>query len=209
MFGITGIHLTVYLYKLTMDFFSMKDISSMVNYLFEAGELKRIKRSGWWTAKIKDPESVAEHSFRCAIVAFFLAKMEGADPQELCSAAVFHDMHETRILDLHKVAARYLDQEKAALQTERDQLAALPKDMADEIRPLLELSEKKKTILKDADLLECALQAKEYMEIGYADAEDWLINIEKRLKTPSARQLLTQAKSMRSRDWWRGLKKTD
>ena len=192
-----------------MDFLSMKDFSSMINYLFEAGELKRIKRSGWWTAKIKDPESVAEHSFRCAIVAFFLAKMEGADPHKLCSAAVFHDMHETRILDLHKVAARYLDQEKAALQAEKDQLAALPQDIAAEIHSFYALSEKEKTILKDADLLECALQAREYMEIGYADAEDWLINIEKRLKTSSARQLLAQAKSMHSRDWWRGLKKTD
>ncbi|MBF0384955.1 MAG: HD domain-containing protein, partial [Candidatus Omnitrophica bacterium] len=44
-------------------------ILSAVNLFAEAGLLKRVKRSGWWVAGIKDPESVAEHSFRCAVIA--------------------------------------------------------------------------------------------------------------------------------------------
>jgi hypothetical protein len=40
--------------------------NDMAKYLYEAGQLKRVKRSGWWIAGVKDPESVAEHSFRTA-----------------------------------------------------------------------------------------------------------------------------------------------
>jgi putative hydrolases of HD superfamily len=38
------------------------DMSNIAKYLYEIGQLKRVKRSGWWMAEIVDPESVAEHS---------------------------------------------------------------------------------------------------------------------------------------------------
>ncbi|CAM5298637.1 HD domain-containing protein [Streptomyces californicus] len=31
-------------------------------FLLEMGMLKRAKRSGWWIAGVKDPETIAEHS---------------------------------------------------------------------------------------------------------------------------------------------------
>ena len=44
----------------------------IVRYVFEAGMLKRVARSGWWAENVKHPESVADHSFRTALVAFIL-----------------------------------------------------------------------------------------------------------------------------------------
>lgn len=183
----------------------------ILNYLFEAGQLKQVKRSGWWLAKVKDPESVAEHSFRTGIVAFVLAQMEGADPHKLCSAGVFHDMCETRTLDLHKVANRYIEgidagEQKAYL----DQIAGLPSNLKSSIASItIELSKKEKIILKDADLLECALQAKEYVELGHSGAQDWIDGIGPRLKTESARGLFALLPSSRSSQWWANLKKLD
>ena len=58
---------------------SKPDLSA-VNFFAEIGLLKKIKRSGWWVAGIKDPESVAEHSFRCAILGYYMAHLEKADP---------------------------------------------------------------------------------------------------------------------------------
>ncbi|MQA24845.1 MAG: HD domain-containing protein [Micromonosporaceae bacterium] len=51
-----------------------------IGFVFETGLLKRAKRTGWWMAGIKDPESIAEHSFRAAVIGAVLAAMEGADP---------------------------------------------------------------------------------------------------------------------------------
>ncbi|MBI2079413.1 HD domain-containing protein [Candidatus Micrarchaeota archaeon] len=185
-------------------------MDNVISYLFESGQLKRQKRSGWQVIGIKDPESVAEHSFRTAIVAFFLAKMENLNSHKLASAAVFHDMLETRITDLHKVAARYIEVDE---QTERkvidEQTAKLPIELRKEILSFQDLNQKEKIVLKDADQLECAIQAKEYLEIGYKEAQDWLNNIEKRLKSNSARLLMEKLKASNSNDWWRGLKKLD
>lgn len=198
----------------------MADLDDIVNYLFEAGMLKRVKRSGWWTCKIKDPETVAEHSFRAAVVALVLARLEGKGDEcahRICSAAVFHDMHETRILDLHTLAVKYLAARQGAdgnghgavgKKVEEDQISALPEEVQQSLRAvMLGLREDERMILKDADLLEMALQAKEYFEIGYTDCLEWLANIEKRLKTKSAKQLMQHILATKSSEWYRGLKR--
>ncbi len=76
---------------------------SALNFFAEAGLLKHIKRSGWWVAGIKDPETVAEHCFRCAVIGFYLAQMEKVDPYKVVTMTLFNDIHEARINDLHKM----------------------------------------------------------------------------------------------------------
>ncbi len=182
-------------------------------YVFEAGMLKRVKRSGWWAEKVECPESVADHSFRTAIVAFLLARMEGLDDdgaRRVCAAAVFHDMHEARIGDMHKIAARYVAITKdLERRVEGEQLAGMAPALAGSVRAAMDLPEKERDILKDADYLECAFQAKEYLDIGYRGAQDWIDNIGRRLRTRSAKALHARMRRMDSNSWWKGLKKLD
>lgn len=189
----------------------MQETGEIANFLFEIGNLKRIKRSGWWLAQIKDPESVAEHSHRCSVVALIIAKMENLSDEEcyrVSSAASVHDLHETRILDLNKVAAKYVEVTKEKTQEiEREQREKLPQEIKEILEKLLDLSEKEKTILKDADYLECAIQAKEYLDIGYSDSQEWIDSVEKRLKTKSAKKILEEVKKGRSNKWFKDLKK--
>jgi putative hydrolase of HD superfamily len=185
-------------------------MDSILNYLFEAGMLKRVKRSGWWSEKVECPESVAEHSFRTAVLAFMLAKMEGLADEEanrVCTAAVFHDMHETRLLDLNKITHRYINVERALeRKVEADQIREMPKGLKASMLAALRLSDREETILKDADYLECAIQAKEYADIGYK-TEKWVENIAKRLQTASAKALAEKLKKADSGAWKDGLKK--
>jgi len=188
-------------------------MDSISKYIFEAGMLKRVKRSGWWAEKVEAPESVAEHSFRTAIVAFILSRMEGlgeAEANRLCTAAVFHDMHEARIGDMHKITARYIHVTKELERAvESEQAAGMPPGIRDSVLGALGLSEKERVILKDADYLECAFQAKEYLDIGYRGAQSWIDNIGERLKTKSAKRLHAKMRGMDSNCWWKGLKKLD
>ena len=46
-----------------------EDLSAVARFLYEAGTLKQTKRTGWWMAGVRDPESVAEHSWRTALLA--------------------------------------------------------------------------------------------------------------------------------------------
>ena len=52
------------------------ELEGLTNFLYEMGLLKRYKRTGWMIAGIDNPESIAEHSFRTAIIGYLLAVME-------------------------------------------------------------------------------------------------------------------------------------
>lgn len=58
-------------------------------------------------AGVKDPESVAEHSWRTSLIASLIAKPEGADPAQAAYLAVWHDTQETRTGDVNYVGKKY------------------------------------------------------------------------------------------------------
>src|SRR3990167_4581102 len=100
------------------------DVAAL-NFFAEAWLLKDVKRSGWWVAGIKDPESVAEHSFRTAVIGYYLAHAEGVDPLKVVSMALFNDIHEARINDLHKMGHYYIDFKAAEKKVFHDQVKDL------------------------------------------------------------------------------------
>ena len=185
-------------------------MEGIVKYLFEAGMLKRVARSGWWTEGIKNPETVAEHSFRAAIISFVIAKMEGESDesaQKIATAAIFHDLHETRLLDLNKISARYLDVSKSKQkEVEKEQMIDLPKEISASISKILNLTDNQLLILKDSDYLECAITAKEYSDLGVSGTKKWVISISQRLKTKSAKSLIKLVSKLDSNSWTLGLK---
>jgi len=181
----------------------------LLNFFFELGQLRRIKHEGWRTIGVDNPESVADHSLRAAQIGYFLAKLEKyKKPEEIVTILVFHDMGECRIGDIHKIAARYI--KAAEKQAVKDQLKKLEKFRA-EIYKFWESVETHKNIpgriAKDADLLEQAVTAKEYIEKGYNYAQDWINNISKKLETGSAKKLIKDIRKSNSNDWWQGIKK--
>ncbi len=185
-----------------------KDI---IDFLFEAGQLKKVQRTGEYLLNLKEGDTVAHHSFRAAIIGYFLSKMEGADTEQVVLTCLFHDFTEARITDVHKVAQRYIDIEKAEMVSFKEQLSKLPKQLSEELYYLFDNYRTDRSIegvvAKDAELLETAMQAKEYLEEGRKDAYDWIKNVKSILKTASAKKLLAQIEKTKSTDWWKGLKK--
>jgi len=104
--------------------------NSAVDLFAEAGLLKRVKRSGWWVVGIKDPESVADHSFRCAVIAYYIAHKEGSDPYRTMTMALFNDIHEEINTDnlrfpLHDGVKMYLDRAKPSFLQKYAEVMAL------------------------------------------------------------------------------------
>ena len=182
-----------------------------LNFFAEAGLLKHVKRSGWWVAGIKDPESVAEHSFRCAVIGFYLAHQENADVYKVLTMALFNDIHEARINDLHKMGHYYIDFKQAEKEVFEHQMETLDARVSAALRAARRELENQKTkegiIARDADILECLLQAKEYLDAGYAGARKFFRKAPQYLKTKSARQLWTRMKTWHSADWWENIVK--
>ncbi|WP_194921593.1 HD domain-containing protein [Catenulispora rubra] len=180
------------------------EINAAARLIFETGLLKLSKRTGWWLCGIKDPESIAEHSFRTAIIAGLLASMEEADPARATLMAVWHDSQETRVGDIPHMGRRYLDAATNEKVTE-DQTAGLPAAAADHIRSLIADYENGDSIevdcAHDADKLECLFQAIEYRDAGYQNVDGWIESSRKKLRTKSAKLLADAAVAMSSQEW--------
>jgi 5'-deoxynucleotidase YfbR-like HD superfamily hydrolase len=177
-----------------------------VGYLMEMGALKRGKRTGWWIAGVKDPETIAEHSFRTAVVGSVLAMMEGADPARVALLCTFHDTQETRVGDIPWVGRRYITASKNEDVT-ADQVADAHPAVASGIRAVVEEYENGDSVevlvAHDADKLECMIQGLEYLEQGYRNAREWVDSTRAKLKTASAIELADAAQNMSSAEWQR------
>lgn len=179
--------------------------AAVVRYLHEAGHLKNTPRAGWLLTGVKSPESVAEHSYRVAVIAYVLATMEGADADRAAALAVFHDVPEARTTDLHSVAKRHVggpaDVEVAAVQ-----LAGVPEQVAAPVCALIAEFAARETAeawcAKDADKIECLLQAREYVAQGNLLAQPWVDSMLGAVKTESGRRLAHVAVKVSPDEWW-------
>ncbi len=61
---------------------------------------------------------------------------------------------------------------------------------------------KESIIARDADILECLIQAKEYQEHGFREAAKFMQKAPRHLKTKSARNLWQLAQKSNLNDWW-------
>ncbi|MBF0121910.1 MAG: HD domain-containing protein [Candidatus Omnitrophica bacterium] len=184
---------------------------SALDFFAEAGLLKRVKRSGWWVAGIPDPESVADHCFRCAVIGFYMAHEEGADPYRVLAMTLFNDIHEARINDLHKMGHYYIDFKAAEKRVFKDQVAPLTSKVRLALEDIRGDYDTQKTheaiIARDADILECLVQAKEYMDHGDKVAVKFLRRAPGFLKTRTAQKLWKALQTWDSTVWWENVVK--
>jgi putative hydrolase of HD superfamily len=182
------------------------DLAAVAHFLYEAGTLKAARRTGWWMAGVRDPESVAEHSWRTSLLASVIARLEAADPARAALLAVWHDSQETRTGDVNHLGRKYApagDPEAVTV----DQTEGMPEVLASTIRDVVAEYEAKKSpeaiCARDADKLECLLQGIEYKAQGYEGAQRWIDNSRARLVTESAQRLADELLAQAPLDWLR------
>lgn len=186
----------------------MAELDQVARFLYEAGTLKQSRRTGWWMAGVRDPESVAEHAWRTSLIASIIAKLEGADPARAAFLAVWHDSQETRTGDVNHLGKKYSSEADPQAVT-ADQTAGMPEVLASTIRELVGEYEGRESAeaicARDADKLECMLQGIEYRAQGYELAQRWIDNSRGRLVTATANDLAEQLLSMDPLDWLRAV----
>ncbi len=167
-------------------------MEELVKFIHEVGTLKLVPRSGWFKLGIKLPESVAEHCFRTAVIAFVLAIRSGESVATACraaTAALFHDLHEARTMDLHKIAKDYVsvDEEKAL------------KDQFERLGVSIDFEDVEKYV-RDADKLELAFQAVEYAGM-VENALSFAENV--KFETKIAEKVYKELMRRKDPRWWR------
>lgn len=185
------------------------EIYSVTKFINELGHMRRVTHEGYKLAGVQNPLSIADHSLRAAQIGFILAVMEKyPNPAEICTMLVFHDMEECRIGDIHKVARKYLQINKeAVIQDQTSNLGVLGEQLKTLVSAVTYKSGTVQgTLAKDADYLEMAFTAKEYYDLGFTAAYDWIENVGTALRTESAKAILEEVKNLTFTEWWNGLK---
>lgn len=180
------------------------DAEALAGFGYELGLLKRIRRSGWWHAGVRDPESVAEHTMRTAQLAALIAAEEGGDPARAAFLALWHDSQETRTGDLPHTATVYLGKPEPRRIT-ADQTEHLPERSRTTIRDAVDEYETRQSLeavcAKDADKLEMLLQAVEYRDTGIRRVDGWIDSARAGLKTDTARRVADAALTLSPLSW--------
>jgi putative hydrolases of HD superfamily len=180
-------------------------------FLYEIGLLKRYPRTGWALAGVPAAESVAEHSFRASVMAVVIAATEDADPQRAAFLALWHDTQETRTTDLPHLTRRYVTSASSETVT-GDQVRSLPAAAAAVITAAISEYEAGETpeaiCARDADKLECLLQAREYQDQGHQNLQPWIDSSLASLRTATAKQLASEALTQNSLEWLRHAQRT-
>lgn len=173
------------------------DVDSLLRFLHLAGRLKATPRAGWRLRGIAAPESVADHSFRLALLAFVLAPQsaERLDREKCVAMALAHDLAESVVGDITPYDGVSADEKRRREEATMREMAEMAGDpsLFDLWREYDAAETPEARFVKELDKLETALQAAEYVRAGLASSEEmreFRDNADRRLATPALRALL-------------------
>ncbi|WP_231974540.1 HD domain-containing protein [Pseudonocardia sp. HH130630-07] len=181
----------------------------IAQFAYEVGQLKQLRRAGWLLAGVHNPETVAEHSFRVGVLAYVIAVLEGANADRAATLGLFHDLPETRIGDVPNVGRPYITT-AAPHDVAADQVAELPEILGRHIVELIDEHEAAKTpaatpeakCSRDADKLDCLLQAREYQAQGNQQVQRFVDSMVTAVHTETGKRLAAAALETEPSAWW-------
>lgn len=170
----------------------------IADFLHELGMLKKIERTGYPFLG-SGGESVADHSFRVAVIGHILSCLCGyEDPLRVVLMCLLHDVAEARTGDQNYVHKQYVsvDSDKAF----RDATEGLPcSKLYREIwQEYCEGETLAAQIVSDADQLDLLVELKKEKDLRNPYADRWIEHLLKRLYTDEAKRL---AKAILETDW--------
>ena len=178
-----------------MEKITDSSLQNIIKFLEITGMLKRTPRAGWVDVGIYQPESVADHTFRTAVLCMLYADMETLDPLKLLRMALIHDLPEALIGDLmpSQKSAETKEQEETAIN---QILNLIPKRQKEIYLTVWNEYQEGKTreaqAVRQLEKIEMALQAKEYEKAGSASKslERFIKSAEEATVWPELKRLL-------------------
>ncbi len=174
-------------------------LAKLIEFSEVTGKLKVVDRSGWISqVGIAKPESVADHSYRCAILAMCIGDFLGADTEKLISMLLLHDLQESVMGDYDYQAKKEIGTTTVKLKERnaiKSILSKLPTKMKRKYDAIWREYESKTTreakLANDIDKIEMLMQALDYEKEGYDSAklDAFWTSVKNKLKTPLGQDL--------------------
>lgn len=141
-----------------------------------AGKLKELKRTGWIESGVPQPESVADHSYRVALLAMTLSDQKGLDTLKTVRIALLHDLAESEVGDLTP-RQKQVNHEDLESEAMKEVLSELPGEIRKLYLDAWDEYQRNETpeakLVHNADKLEMLIQAKEYESKGSKLDQFW------------------------------------
>jgi len=171
----------------------------ILDFLKDSANLKSISRQGWIDKlSIKNPESVADHSYSMAIMAMIISDLENYDSEKILKMTLLHDLAESKIGDItpeQMTPENKMKIENDAFNEIIDQLPETVKSQYIEIWKEYQNNNSKESLfVHQIDKLEMALQAKIYQKDGKTieDIEPFLESAKRSITDKKLKEIFTK-----------------
>lgn len=160
-----------------------------INFGKRVGNLKNLLRTGWVLRLVKNPETVAEHSFRVAALTLLFSDCKEINHEKACVMALFHDYAETLagdILPVGGVSSEMKNKiEKEAMQKLLSEIGN--ETVSSKLSTVWNEYEERKSVeallVKDLDRFEMCLQAFEYeLQNEALDLSEFFASVQGKLR---------------------------
>lgn len=196
---------------------SLQNTANYLQFFKEVGKSKRLLRSGWVREKIKDPESVAEHSFRVSVFAMVMSDKlnPNLDKNKLIKMALLHDLAEVitgdtvtdrwDLIDVKKRNERESIEENGIKEIfdkidREDEFVSIFHEMISRLTP-------EAKAFFQLDKLEMAFQAFEYEEEQGKNLEEFFVTASLYIKEPLLKKIFNQIINSRKKEYQESLQK--
>jgi putative hydrolase of HD superfamily len=192
-------------------------IKKLTSFFFEIGNLRKVLRAHQQMLLSYDlTDTIASHSFRVALIGYFLAKELKTDENKVIKMCLLHDLEESRSMDHHWVSKRYVKVYEDEIRKEQLKDLLHSEELIKLSREYQERKTLEAKIAKDADLLDEIFLLREYAWQGNKEAVSWLKGTHKKgpggqsqqerlMSTKLAKEIAKEAKRQLPSAWWEKL----
>ncbi|WP_407561103.1 HD family hydrolase [Streptomyces sp. 184] len=149
----------------------------VLDCMAEMHSLTRLPRIGWVLAGVSDPESVSDHCFETAIIAYILAQEidEPVDMGKVLAMALFHEVGEARLSDLPRRSSPYVKEFKRTAETaaSRDILHGVAESVLPLLQEMHELQTLEARLVEAAEELQIITAAMYYAKENRGDISEY------------------------------------
>ena len=186
-------------YQNSLVLFFYLDVLMILEFLQTVVNLKKIPRQGWIDKlDLKEPESVADHTYSLAMLAMIISDLGNYDSEKVIKMALLHDLAESKIGDFTPDEIEKSEKEKIENKAFKEILSSLPDSLGKQYQVIweeyVENKSKESQLLHQLDKLEMALQARIYEKQGYSKTklETFFQTAESEIKDSDLKELFRQ-----------------
>lgn len=168
------------------------------------GQLKTIQRTGWVREGIQNPEDVADHSFRIAILAMVLGPKLDLNTERLVQMALIHDIGEITTTDIVVDRGLKIDinlkkekEEKEAKALEEIFNPVNSTEASELYQEMIAQTTREAKIMRQLDKLEMVIQALEYEKEQGKKLDEFFQNAQLYITEPILKDIFEQIQKER------------